>query len=95
MAAQRALFFHENGGVMDSLTQECIAELTPAEALTLADDATLPSGLRAAIRAAALGVRGGVGAADILDGRIAHASIVELLTARHVGTRVMGTVFLE
>jgi acetylglutamate kinase len=95
MAAQRALFFHENGGVMDSLTQECIASLTPAEALTLADDAMLPLDLRAAIRAAALGVRGGVGAADILDGRIAHASIVELLTARHVGTRVMGTVFLE
>jgi acetylglutamate kinase len=94
MAAKRALFFHENGGVIDSLTQECIGELTPAEALALADDATLPADLRAAIRAAALGVRGGVGAADILDGRIAHASIVELLTMRHVGTRVMGTVFM-
>jgi acetylglutamate kinase len=95
MSANRALFFHETGGVIDALTQECIGELTPAEALTLADDATLPQDLRNAIRAAALGVRGGVGAADILDGRIAHASIVELLTARHVGTRVMGTVFLE
>ena len=95
MAANRALFFHENGGVIDSLTQECIAELTPAEALTLADDALLPHDLRAAIRAAALGVRGGVGAADILDGRMAHATIVELLTARHVGTRVMGTVFMS
>jgi acetylglutamate kinase len=95
MAAKRAFFFHENGGVIDALTRECIGELTPAEALTLADDATLPQDLRTAIRAAALGVRGGVGAADILDGRIAHASIVELLTARHVGTRVMGTVFLQ
>ncbi|HEV8023158.1 MAG TPA: hypothetical protein VGP41_17920 [Candidatus Lustribacter sp.] len=93
MSANRALFFHETGGVIDALTQECIGELTPAEALTLADDATLPQDLRNAIRAAALGVRGGVGAADILDGRIAHASIVELLTMRHVGTRVMGTVF--
>lgn len=94
MAAKRALFFHENGGVIDALTQECIAELTPAEALTLADDPTLPHDLRTAMRAAALGVRGGVGAADIVDGRIAHASIVELLTTRHVGTRVVGTVFL-
>ena len=76
MAAKRALFFHENGGVLDALTNECIGTLTPAEALTLADDATLPHDLRTAIRAAALGVRGGVGAADILDGRIAHASIV-------------------
>jgi acetylglutamate kinase len=95
MAAKRALFFHETGGVIDALTQECIGELTPAEALTLADDGTLPQDLCNAIRAAALGVRGGVGAADILDGRIAHASIVELLTMRHVGTRVMGTVFIS
>lgn len=95
MAAKRALFFHENGGVVDAHTQECIDQLTPAEALTLADDATLPQDLRTAMRAAALGVRGGVGAADILDGRIAHAAIVELLTARHVGTRVVGTVFLQ
>ena len=95
MAASRALFFHGNGGVIDALTRECIAELTPAEALDLAGDASLPADLRAATRAAALGVRGGVGAADILDGRIAHAAIVELLTARHVGTRVMGTVFMQ
>jgi acetylglutamate kinase len=94
MAARRALFFHENGGVIDASTHECIGQLTPAEALTLADDGTLPHDLRAAVRAAALGVRGGVGAADILDGRIAHATIVELLTARHVGTRVIGTVFV-
>jgi acetylglutamate kinase len=95
MAAKRALFFHEDGGVVDALTQECIGTLTPAEALALADDGTLAHDLRTAIRAAALGVRGGVGAADILDGRVAHASIVELLTARHVGTRVTGTVFLS
>ena len=77
MSAQRALIFHENGGVIDSITQACNAELKPDEALALADDATLPADLRTAMRAAALGVRGGVGAADILDGRIAHASIVE------------------
>jgi acetylglutamate kinase len=95
MAAKRALFFHENGGVIDTLTRECIDQLTPAEALAIADDASLPLNLRTAMRAAALGVRGGVGAADILDGRIAHASIVELLTMRHVGTRVVGTVFMQ
>lgn len=95
LTAKRALFFHDAGGVVDAQTQERIDELTPAEALALADDATLPHDLRAAIRAAALGVRGGVGAAEILDGRIAHATIVELLTARHVGTRVMGTVWVQ
>ena len=95
LEAKCALFFHDSGGIVDSASQQVIDELTPAEALALADDETLPADLRTAIRAAALGVRGGVGAAQILDGRIAHASIVELLTARHLGTRVKGTVFLQ
>lgn len=95
MAANRALFFHEDGGIIDAHSQELIAELTPAEALALADDDAFPRDLRTAIRAAALGVRGGVGSAQILDGRIQHATIVELLTARHLGTRVTGTVFMQ
>jgi acetylglutamate kinase len=46
------------------------------------------------VRAAAHGVRAGVGAAQILDGRIAHASIVEFLTDQHLGTQVIGAVYL-
>jgi acetylglutamate kinase len=94
LSANRALFFHDAGGVIDAQTQGVIDELTPAEALALADDASLPAGLRPTIRAAALGVRGGVKAAQIFDGRIQHATIIELLTARHLGTRVTGTVYL-
>jgi acetylglutamate kinase len=94
LSAKRALFFNDAGGVADAQTHEIIGELTPAEALTLADDGTLPSDLRAAVRAAALGVRGGVGSAQILDGRIQHATIVEMLTMHRLGTRVMGTVYI-
>lgn len=94
LAAKRALFFNEEGGVIDAQTQTIIDELTPAEALALADEAAFSQTLKAAIRAAALGVRGGVGAAQILDGRIQHATIVEMLTARHLGTRVIGTVYV-
>ena len=36
----------------------------------------------------------GVGAAQIIDGRIAHAAIVELRTDTHLGTQVAGTVYL-
>jgi acetylglutamate kinase len=93
-AALRAIFFHESGGVIDAGTAKVIDELTPAEAFAIAESPGLPEGLRSAIRAAAQGVRGGVGAAQIVDGRIAHAVIVELLTARHLGTQVAGTVFL-
>jgi acetylglutamate kinase len=93
IAATRAIFFNDAGGVVDVQTQLLIDELTPAEALALADDGGLDANLRSAIRAAALGVRGGVGAAQIVDGRIAHAAIVEFLTARHLGTQVAGTVY--
>ena len=91
--AVRAIFFHTLGGVPDLDTAALIEELTPAEALAIADDARVPADLGAAIRAAALGVRAGVRAAQIVDGRVAHATVVELLTAQHLGTQVTGSVF--
>lgn len=92
--ASRILFFDPNGGVVDAATQQLVDELTPAEALTLADSGQLAPSLAAAIRAAALGVRGGVEAAQIIDGRIAHAAIVEFVTARHLGTQIAGSIFI-
>lgn len=92
--AARALFFRASGGVVDPASQALVADLTPAEALALADRDDLDAELRATMRAAAYGVRAGVGAAQILDGRIAHAAIVELLTQQHLGTQVAGTVYL-
>lgn len=93
VGAARAIFFHDQGGVMDEKTHTVVDQLTPAEALDIAEDRSLAHDLRTAVRAAALGVRGGVGAAQICDGRVAHAAIVEFLTARHLGTQVAGTVF--
>jgi acetylglutamate kinase len=93
VGAARAIFFNDTGGVIDADTNLLVEQLTPAEALRIAEDASLSADLRAAVRAAALGVRAGVGAAQICDGRVAHAAIVEFLTARHLGTQVAGTVF--
>jgi acetylglutamate kinase len=92
--AARAIFFHEAGGVPDPQTLRLIEELTPAEALALADDPRVPADLRDAVRAAALGVRSGVPAAQIVDGRIPHASVMELITAHHAGTQVIGGLIL-
>ncbi|MDQ6932031.1 MAG: hypothetical protein M3160_02510 [Candidatus Eremiobacteraeota bacterium] len=91
--AVRAIFFHALGGIQDPQTASLIDELTPAEALAFSDDTDLPDDLRRALRAAALGVRGGVAAAQIIDGRVAHAAIVELLTTRHLGTQVTGSIY--
>jgi acetylglutamate kinase len=92
--AARVLFFHAAGGVVDPASQAIVDELTPAEALALADREDLDPSVRAVVRAAAYVVRAGVNAAQILDGRVAHAAIVEFLTDRHLGTQVTGTVYL-
>ena len=92
--AARAIFFHRAGGVSDPATHELIEELTPAEALELAGDARVELQLRNAMRAAALGVRGGIPAAQIVDGRVAHAALVEVLTTKHLGTQVTGGIIL-
>jgi acetylglutamate kinase len=92
--AARVIFFHCSGGLTDPTTREQIAELTPAEALVLAEDANLDPELGQAVRAAALAVRAGVAAAQIFDGRVAHATIVEFLTAQHLGTQVTGAIYL-
>jgi acetylglutamate kinase len=92
--AARALFFHDAGGVSDPATSAVISELTPAEALAISDEPHLETRLRSAVRAAARGVRAGVGAAQIIDGRVAHATIVELLTTQHLGTQVSGGVYV-
>ena len=93
-AAARAIFFHASGGVVDPATLALVSELTPAEALTLAEGDDLDPELAAAIRAAARAVRAGVSAAQIFDGRVAHATIVEFLTAQHLGTQITGAVYL-
>jgi acetylglutamate kinase len=80
--------------VRSSFIKLLIDELTPAEALELADDPRVDAALRSAMRAAALGVRGGIPAAQIVDGRVAHAALIELLTAQHLGTQVTGGLIL-
>ena len=92
--AARAIFFHNAGGVVDPDSAHIITELTASEALALAARDDLDADLRTAVRAAAHGVRSGVPAAQIVDGRIAHAAVMELLTARHLGTQVTGAVYL-
>jgi acetylglutamate kinase len=91
--AARAVFFHAAGGVIDPQTAALIAELTPAEALAIAERDDIEPALRTAVRAAAMGVRAGVAAAQIVDGRIAHAAITEFVTSHHLGTQVTGSVY--
>jgi acetylglutamate kinase len=94
MHAIRLLFPARPGGV-PSARSGIIDELTSSEALVLAAEPTLDADLRRELTEAALGVRSGVDAAQLLDLSSRHASIIEMLTARHVGTQVVSNIVLS
>jgi acetylglutamate kinase len=91
--AKRLLFPSDTNGI---LTHDCgvIGELTSSEALALAAAGTLAPDACKTLEAAALGVRSGVDAAQLLDLSVAHAALVELLTAHHLGTQVTSHVLI-
>ena len=92
--AFRLLFPAHPGGV-PSAEDGIIEELTSSEALELASAGTLSADMVRHLRAAALGVRSGVDAAQLLDLSAHHAAIVEMLTAQHVGTQVVSNIVLS
>ena len=93
IGAIRLLFGSQPGGV-PSDGDGVIAELTSSEALALVSSGGLSTALAHCLTSAALGVRAGVEAAQILDLSSAHAAIVELLTAQHLGTQVVSNIHL-
>lgn len=92
--AIRLLFGSQPGGV-PSDASGIIPELTSSEALDLAGSGLLSGELAHRLMSAALGVRAGVEEAQLLDLSSAHATIVEMLTAQHVGTRIVSNVLLS
>ncbi len=93
MHAVRLIYPSETGGIPAG-SDGVIGELTSSEALALAAAGTLAPELAKHLTAAAISVRHGVEAAQLLDLNASHAAIVELLTAHHLGTQVVSNVVL-
>jgi acetylglutamate kinase len=91
--AKRLLFPSRTGGIRTD-GEGIIEELTSSEALALAATGTLAPDASKHLEAAALGVRSGVDAAQLLDLSASHAALVELLTAQHLGTQVISHVII-
>jgi acetylglutamate kinase len=94
MRAKRLLFPSETGGIRND-NETLIDELTSSEALALASAGTLGPEAAKQLEAAALGVRCGVDAAQLLDLSVSHAALVELLTAQHLGTQIVSNIILQ
>ena len=88
--ASRFLLLTDVPGVLDK-NMKLIPELTEGEARALIADGTIKGGMIPKIETCLQAIDGGVEAAVILDGRVPHAIVLELLTEGGVGTLIRRT----
>jgi acetylglutamate kinase len=85
--AKRLLLLTDVAGVLDK-NKNLISELKIGDVQGLVDDGTITAGMIPKIESAASVVSGGVEGVIILDGRVPHSVLLELLTPHGVGTRI-------
>ena len=88
LKATKILFLTDVAGVMrdPSDSDSLISTLTPKEAAELQASGVISGGMIPKVESCLHAIDGGVGAAHILDGRVAHVTLLELLTDAGVGT---------
>ncbi len=87
--AKRLLLLTDVAGVLDK-SGELIAELTVDEARALIRNGTISGGMIPKIEGCIDVVEGGVEAVVIINGKVAHCVLLELLTEHGAGTMVRG-----
>jgi acetylglutamate kinase len=85
--AKRLLLLTDVAGVLDK-NKQLISELRTGDVPGLVDDGTITAGMIPKIESAASVVAAGVEGVIILDGRVPHSVLLELLTPHGVGTRI-------
>lgn len=65
-----------------------VSKLSAAEADTMIANGTIEGGMLPKVNCALEAVKNGVGASHIIDGRVAHAVLLEILTDEGVGTLI-------
>ena len=85
--AKRLLLLTDVAGVLDK-DKQLISELKIGDVPKLIADGTITGGMIPKIESAAAVVESGVEGVIILDGRVPHSVLLELLTPHGVGTRI-------
>ena len=90
MGAEKLVYLTAAPGLLEDVDDETslVPRLTAAELRSRIDSAAVSSGMIPKLRACADAVEGGVGTAHIIDGRVPHALLIEVLTDQGVGTMV-------
>lgn len=87
LGAARLFLLTDVAGVLDK-QGELLTDLTPADITGLKDDGTISGGMIPKLETCVKAVEAGCEAAVVLDGRVAHAMLLEFFTARGAGTLV-------
>jgi acetylglutamate kinase len=87
LKAEKLLMLTNIPGVLDKAGQ-LLPELTPARIDELVQDGTISGGMLPKIAGALDAAKSGVNAVHIIDGRVLHAMLLEVLTEQPFGTMI-------
>ncbi|WP_346795807.1 acetylglutamate kinase [Halomonas sp. Bachu 37] len=87
LGAEKLMLLTNVAGLMDG-EGHVLTGLTTAQVDALIADGTIHGGMLPKIRCALEAVKGGVKSAHIIDGRVAHATLLEIFTNAGVGTLI-------
>ncbi|MCW4152489.1 acetylglutamate kinase [Halomonas sp. 18H] len=88
--AEKLMLLTNVAGLMNT-EGEVMTGLSTAQVDALIADGTIHGGMLPKIRCALDAVKGGVASAHIVDGRVAHATLLEIFTNAGVGTLITDT----
>jgi acetylglutamate kinase len=92
LKAEKVIFLTDVAGLHADLEDEAslISECTAADVIELMDGGKVSKGMIPKLEAVLTSLRGGVGAAHIIDGRIAHSVLLEIMTDdAGLGTKIV------
>jgi acetylglutamate kinase len=90
MAAEKIVYLTAAPGLLEDVNDEAslVPRLTSAELRERIQHESVSAGMIPKLKACADAVDGGVGSAHIIDGRVPHSLLVEILTDEGIGTMV-------
>jgi acetylglutamate kinase len=85
LKARKIIFLTDTEGILDK-NMQLIDSLDISQAKRLKADGTISGGMLPKVDACIEALRGGVKKAHIIDGRVEHSTLLEILTSSGVGT---------
>ena len=87
IGAKKIIFLTDTAGVLNN-DKELLRTLTKRDVDSLKEDGTIHGGMVPKVDACLEAIEGGVEKAHIIDGRVEHSMLLEILTSEGVGTQI-------